>query len=788
MLKSDLYAAIRNIFRNKVTSLISILGLGIGLGCIIILMALIIHEKSFDKYIPDHRNVYRILLGNLGLTPYPLAESMSADIPEVKGYFRYHQPSSLQLRTKENEIIRESSFAFADTSIYSILGIKLISGFPAISQSEVTISREAATRYFGEISPVGLAIPVKFGDGFTPLTVSGVYEDFPTTSTLAPSFIADIKLSGRMFTWWQRSLGEFGGTISSESDWSHPDFLTYVVLSQNSDPLAVNAKLEKYKEFITLENRDELKFTLQPVTQIYMNSEEITANYYLRQGNRSELVYYEVISFLVLVISLANYILLTRAGVVDRVLNLGTRKAFGASHGKIRRLIIFESLLIVLFSLIPASFIIDSGIDLVNSSLNKTLSPEAFLNPPLLLAVTAIVSLIGILAGWLIGLHYSRIPALDLISGKTGNNGRRGRMDYSFLVLHFTIYMVFASGILAISKQIRFSMSEYRGMNPENVLVAELSSDNLMKSYYTLKNEMERVPGVTRVSGGSFIPPFGNQLPITLADTDGSRIRFDGLIMGEGLTDLLGIELIDGEPFGPFKEGPPEVLINETAAATHKVKAGDRLLAFRVKGIVRDFVAHSVHTAIQDLVILQQNPQRMTQFVIKTDGKNDEVVKARLRQLFNQISPDEIFEAGYLTDRIERFYQRERNQAKIIGAFGLLAAVLSVMGLFGISVISIARRRKEIGLRKVNGAATREVLLMVNADFLKWVLLAFVISVPVSIFLLNKWLERFAFKTGLSWWIFAVAGLSAVVIAILTVSWQSLRAATRNPVEAIRYE
>jgi putative ABC transport system permease protein len=565
------------------------------------------------------------------------------------------------------------------------------------------------------------------------------------------------------------------------------DFLTYFVLSENSVPESVEDKLAKYKEFIKIENINELEFDLQPVTKIYFGSQELQANYYLRQGNPDELLYYEVISIAILMISLANYVLLTRAGVVQRVINLGTRKAFGASHGKIRRLIIFESLMVVLISLIPASFIIDFGIGLVNTSLNKTLSASIFLNPVLWLLLVVMVLLTGLLAGWLIGRFYSNVPALDLICGKTGN-GRRGRFNYSFLILHFTLYMVFAAGILGISKQIRFSKSEYKGMDPRNILVTELTSENLMKSFNTLKNEMEQIPGVLKVSGGSYIPPFGNQLPITLADVSGDKIRFDGLIMGEGLTELLGIEIIDGHPFGPYKEGLYEVLINETAAKKHNVKAGEKLLAFNVIGIVKDFNAHSMHVDISDLVILQQNPQMITQMVIKTDGRNDEVIKARLRQLFNQISPDEIFETGYLTDRIDYFYAREVNQVRIIGAFGTLAAVLSVMGLFGISVISISRRRKEIGLRKVNGAATHEVLFMVNADFLKWVAVAFILSVPISIFLLNKWLERFAFKTELSWWIFAAAGLSAVVIAILTVSWQSLRAARSNPVEALRHE
>jgi putative ABC transport system permease protein len=258
--------------------------------------------------------------------------------------------------------------------------------------------------------------------------------------------------------------------------------------------------------------------------------------------------------------------------------------------------------------------------------------------------------------------------------------------------------------------------------------------------------------------------------------------------MGEGMTELLGIEVIDGSSFGPYKEGPPEVLINESAAKEHNVKAGDNLLAFKVRGVVRDFHAHSLHSPIQPVVILPQNPSRMGLLAIKTDGRNDEKIIKGFRELYSQIAPDEIFEVRYLTDQVENFYVREKNHFRIIEAFSLLALILSIMGLFGISLLSISKREKEIGIRKVNGASVSEVLLMLNADFVKWVLVAIAVSVPVSNWLISHWMERFAYRTSISWWIFAAAGLSAIIITVLTISWQSLRAAIRNPVEALRYE
>jgi putative ABC transport system permease protein len=220
----------------------------------------------------------------------------------------------------------------------------------------------------------------------------------------------------------------------------------------------------------------------------------------------------------------------------------------------------------------------------------------------------------------------------------------------------------------------------------------------------------------------------------------------------------------------------------------HKVKAGENILVFRVRGIVKDFNAHSLHTLIEPMVILQQNPEKMGLIAIKTNGSNDDAVIKRLRELYSQISPDEVFEVRFLTDQVRDFYARERNQSRIIGAFALLATILSIMGLFGISLITISKRKKEIGIRKVNGSSISEILLMLNFDFMKWILLSMVLAVPVSVYIFSKWMDRFAYKTELSWWIFAIACLSAVIIAVLTVSWQSWRAATRNPVEALRYE
>jgi putative ABC transport system permease protein len=787
MLATNLKTALRGITRNKVQSSISILGLGIGFGCIILLLALILHETSFNKFIPDHKNVYRIIYGESGRVQYPLGEAMKLDFPEVKDFFRFYQSNNFQLRNQRNELVRDNNFGLADPSIYSILGIKFISGTSATSLTEVAISKSTALKYFGNLSPIGDIITVKISDTFTDLSVSGIYEDFPSTSTLHPDFIADIKLSERMFKQFQNSLGDFGRDVSN-LNWNWPEFLTFVVIVKNADALALSGKMGKYKELIESDKSKDLNYSLQPVRDIYLGSRDLGGGWLMRQGNASELKYYEVISLLILIIAVTNYILLKRASTAERLKELGTRKVFGASRVSLRNQIILESNLVALISLAPAIFVIKFGMSFINNILYKTLSAEIFSSPLIWLLLCSVILFTGTVSGLLIGYNFSRIPVISLLTGRSTRTNRSNRWSYSFLVLHFSIYIILLTGVLMVTKQIKYSLSHIEGINPENILISELSSPELKNSFTAICDEIQKLPGVENAAGSSFIPPFNAFLPVNLQEASGEKVRFDGLIMGEGMTELLKIEVIDGESFGTFREGPPEVLFNESTAFKYNVNAGDNFLGFKVKGIVKDFHAHSLHTLIQPMVILQQNPAKMSLLAIKTNGTNDETIIKSLRNLYMQIAPDEIFEVKYLTDQIEDFYRNDKNQGRIIGSFSLLATVLSIMGLFGIALISISRRTKEIGIRKVNGASVFELLYLLNVGFVKWVMVAIIIATPVSIYILTLWLKRFAYKTDLSWWIFTLAGISAIVIALLTTSWQSIRTATRNPAEALRYE
>ncbi|MBK7131483.1 MAG: ABC transporter permease [Bacteroidales bacterium] len=791
MMLLDLKIAVRTLKGNRVLSAISILGLGIGLGSIILLLALIVHETSFDKYIPDYHNVNRILFGQTSSTSYPLAEEMKKDFPEVKDYFRFYQANNVPVGKAKNEMAFESSFSFSDASMYKIMGITFIAGVPANSVGDVAISEKTSQRIFGKSSPLGAVLFVKINPKeLISLTVTGVFEEFPPNSTLTPNLIADIKLSEKMFVNFQTQLGQFGGGITTALNWDNLSILSYVVLDKNTDKQALAIKMEKYKSLFRDQNLKDWKFVLQPVDEIYLKSAGISGdNGAIRIGNSNELKYYWSISFLILLISVANYIILTRAATFDRLRELGTRKVMGASGATLRKQILVESNLVTILSLIPASFVIDFGMTFINNTLNRTLSSEIFTNPLMWLLLIIVVIFTGTASGLLISSSISRTPSLLLLSAKTSEKSRIKRWDYSFLVFHFSLYIILVVGVLTVTKQIKYSMNNLTGINPKNIMVSYLNSPKLKSGFTTICNEMQRMPGVVKVAGGSFIPPFRDFLPITLANPNGEKNRFDGLIMGEGMTEMLDMEILEGSAFGPYQTTRMDVLINESSAKKFNIKVGDNYLGvFYIRGILKDFHSHSLHTLIQPMVILQQNPEKMGLVAIKTDGTNDKLITEKLKEVFSQIDPYEVFEVSYITDNMKEFYLTERNQAKITGAFSLLATVLAIMGLFGIALISISRKTKEIGLRKVNGASVFEVLYLLNKDFVKWVVISLFIGIPVSYYLVKDWQDRFAYKTELSWWIFAIAGLSAIMIALITVSWQSWRAATRNPVEALRYE
>lgn len=780
--------AFRNLLKNKMQSIISILGLGIGLGCIMILGVLLIHEHSFDRFIPNSQTAFRLIEDSDSHAPYPMAPSVKNAIPEIKDFFRFYQTGQVQIKNSNNRIIQEDLFAFADNKIFELLGIDFNYGVAPVSNSEISISEKMAEKYFNSENAIGSSLQIKLKDEFLNLTICGVYNNFPSNSTLHPEFIGNIDLSGEVFGLSQRMFGDYGNTQIEFKNWDKNNFYSYLFLNPQANPETVSLKIKNYMLTMDAEKYAEKEYRLQPVSEIYLQSDDLSGNFYSRVGNASELKYYLAIAFVILCIAIINYVYLTKAKILNRLTEMGAKKALGATNNTIRKQVLLESNLTSILSIIPAFTIVILGIPFINSTLGKTVGIEVFGMWQTWGMLLAIILLTGSISGFFIGTSISRTSVVVLLSGQLNRKRKKYNLNHSFLSFHFAIFIVLVISVFTFKKQINYGLTNFKAIDPKNILICELNTPELQKQIQVLRNELDKNPNVLRTAGSSFIPPFGNFLPVNLQTAE-EKVRFDGLIMGEGMIKLLGMEMIDGESFGEFQsENRTSIIINESTAVQYKIKAGDLLNGFTVRGIVKDFNAHSIHSLIQPMVILQQHPEKMRLLAIKTDGLNDAAIVKDLENLVRQISPESAVNINHLSDQINQFYSREQNQAKLISAFSLLAISLAIMGLFGIVLITLSKRTKEIGIRKVNGARATEVVRMLNKDFLKWVGFAFLVATPASWYFMHKWLENFAYQTKLSWWIFAIAGVLAFLIALFTVSFQSYKAATRNPVESLRYE
>ena len=784
----NLKLSIRSIFKNKVQSIISILGLGIGLGCVFLLLLLYIHENSFDKSIPQKENLYRVIRGEDCSTTYPLGYTIQAEIPQISSFFRIHQVRQVELRNTNNVFLKDNNFACADSSIYRSLGIRILEGRVSRTINEICVSSSIADKYFAKEDPINQLMKIKIGEQFCELSVCGVYKDFPTYSSLYPNFIGHIDLIDRFSSYKRKNLGHYTSSKNKFKDWNHFDLHTYIRLSSKANPDQVEQSLQAYKNRTTNEKIKVLDYHLQSVSDVYLHSNHLNGNAYTRKGNPSELIYFLIISSLILIIAIVNYVFLTKAKIEIRIKDLGVQKAMGASSLSIFKQVLMEANLLAIISLIPASLIVIFGIPYLNQILDRTLSIDIFTLWQSYFVLVLIVLITGSMAGLLIGFRISRISSVLLIQGKLVKSIKRKQWSNSILVVHFAIFTLLVVGVISIRKQLDFAQSGSKNIDTNNIIVCELNSDELCKQFPMIDSEVRKIPGVLKVAGSSFIPPFKDFLPVNMRCEDES-VRFDGLIMGKGMIDLLSLEMIEGEGFGDFYSGKNEMIFNESAAKKHNLKVGSIFNgAFLVKGIVKDFNAHSFHEKIRPMVILQQDHEKLFLLAIKTTKNSHEAVQQKLNQFFKKNAPDKIVKTYSLQDQINHFYKKEEQQVKVISAFSLLAVVLSIMGLLGMVLNAMLLKRKEIGIRKVNGAKTHQIVTMLNGDFIKWVTIAFIIACPIAYYAMIRWLENFAYKTELSWWIFALSGLIAIGIALLTVSFQSWRAATKNPVESLKYE
>ena len=798
MIKNYFKLAFRNLVAQKGYSLINLLGLVTGITAFILIVCWIQSEISYDSFHRDKENIYRVdyklyeedklELYSAGAVP-AVGLEMKRHFPEVKEYTRFSPVEGVVNYGDLN--FKESNMFFAEPSFFSIFTFPLLKGTADTSLLAVNtavLSESAAHRYFGDVDPIGKVITYNGKDKYA---VTAIAKDVPVNS----HFKFDILLSYQNLINWNKWY---------DSGWLGANFYTYVRLAPGTDVKALEAKIPQLPQKFIGDFMKRayflVEFKLRKLGDIHLKSSlsnELSVN-----GSFRNITFLGIIAVLVLLIAYINYINLTTSRSVERASEAGVRKVLGALRKQLVSQFMTEAILLNILALTISVVAVFLLIPLFNR-----LSGSLILMNISTVAVLFVILLIiaVLLTGLLPAFYLSRFVPTAVLKGK-GQTGSRGMASFKngMVVFQFAISVILISGTIMINKQLHFVQQQDLGIDIDQTLVVEgpqsINSEAYNNQLQAFKSDLLQQSEVKSMTVSSCIP--GKEItwePVygKLVSGTNTEKKIDMIGIDEDFVKTYGLKLLAGRNFDqPYQKKIDQLIINESAVKYLGFKDAEDAIGkeltsggngnAHVIGVVRDFNQRSLKELPQPIVF--SNRPWNQYYSIKVNQANLGHLIQFLEKTWNRQFPGNPIRYFFLNDYFNNQYQADRKFGQFFQIFSLLAIFIACLGLMGQSSYTISRRTKEIGVRKVNGAEINEILVLLNKDFVKWVLVAFVIAIPLSYYTMNLWLQSFAYKTELSWWIFALAGLLALGIALLTVSWQSWKAATRNPVEALRYE
>jgi putative ABC transport system permease protein len=711
--------------------------------------------------------------------------------PEVKDYTRFFRTECIV--THEEKFFKEKNVLFAQSSFFNLFTFPLLEGKAdsnLLAVNHAVITEEAARKYFGDESPMGKMIKI---DGGLDLEVTGIVKSIPSNSHIKFDILISYENLIKSSEYWDNA-------------WVSERVYSYVLLAPGTNAEALQAKLPQIPETFIGKFMKEafflLEFRLVKVTDIHLHSSlsnELEVN-----GSYRNVVSLGIIACLVLFIAFINYINLATSRSIEKAHEVGIRKVSGALKKDLISQFLTESVLINLLALI-VSF---SGVLLLLPFFKQVMQSPLHIDYLIVLILFVLLIVSGsLITGLLPAIYISRFAPGLVLKGKTpGISHWTRRLKNSLVILQFTISVILIAGTITIYRQVSFMRNHNLGFNMEGIMILDgpriikaNSYESYMNSLESFKNDLIALPGVGDISSSSNVPGteiknsrvFG--VPVEGRNTEK---RIDMYYVDSKFFKTYDLTLLAGRNFSPtIREDSINIILNESALAYYgfedkegavgKILRGgdDKVL---IKGVINDFNQKSLKELPGPIAFFNQPAN--TYFSIKINLAGIDKLIPEIEKTWTSHYPDNPFNYFFLDDSYNNQYLSDQRFNKLFFASSLLAIIIACLGLSGLAAYAITRRNKEIGIRKVNGARISQVMFLLNNDFVKLVGISILIAAPIAWFAMNKWLQNFAYKTNLSWWIYAFAGLLALVIALLTVSWQSWRAASGNPVDTLRYE
>lgn len=804
MIKNYLRSAFRNIARHKFISFINIFGLTIGLTCCLLILTYIVRELSYDKFNHNAPNIYRVSRSfntadgivnlHLGAVAPPFGPLLKNEFPDIKKVTRLFPNGDVVLRYKE-KLFTETGSYFADENFFSFFDLKTVAGDSKTALSEpytVMMTEDMARKYFGNEDPINKEIRL---DNTANFKVTGIFKPFPANSQMHPQMLLSFNTLNDDKVYGRNQLA---------TNWGNNSFFTYLLLPDNYNIDRISSQfpafIDKYMNFPGQPRQS--KFTqlhIQRFLDIHLHShldDEVEQN-----GDIKRVYIFSAIALFILLIACINYMNLSTARSTLRAKEIGIRKVIGAQQKEIITQFLSESVLVTYFSLVLALILTCALLPVINRFSELGLSIDSLYQPIVLVSLLPLV--IGLISGIYPAIFMSSFKPIKVLKGilKVGSGNISFRKV--LVVVQFSISIILIVATTIVFQQLRYIQNKSLGFNKDHLIT--IGGGIPADKFEAFRADLLRNPAIKDISRSSRIPSG------RLLDDQGAVV-FDGdkplpvkadiksINVDYGFIPTFGIKMAAGRNFSrDFATDSNNFVINASAVRVLGWKTPENAIGRdmsyggvrgKVIGVVNDFHFESLHQNIVPLLMempsfANNNYRRIS---IKVGGANINSTLATLQQTWKKFQPETPFRYSFIDERIQRLYESEQQQSHLFTIFSCLAIFIACLGLFGLSAFSISQRVKEIGVRKVLGASIPQIVTELSKDFLKLVIVAAVIALPIAWYTMNKWLLDFAFRVSIQWWVFAMAGVIALIIAFVTISYQSIKAAMANPVKSLRSE
>ncbi|HKI79531.1 MAG TPA: ABC transporter permease [Ignavibacteriaceae bacterium] len=789
MFLSYLKIALRSLKKNKLYSSINIIGLVVGITITLFLFLWVSNELSYDKFNNKSNRTYRALwngkFGNnewtVPLVGIPLQKTLEDNFPDVENVTSF---TKLDLFIGKQNPVKQENIYFVDNNFFDVFNIKFLSGDPNTAIAEpnsIVLTKETAEKYFSTTNVLGKTLTSNNGTIFK---VTGVVEKFPSQSHF--HFKAISSLKGLNF-YKQR-----------EDKWGFASVYTYLVLQKGANPNSLKTKLRTYLDKNVFSdmyknNGDYSYFSFQPVEGIHLTSD---LKYELEpSGNKSYVYIFSTIAFFILLLATINFANMSTAFSFERLNEIGVRKVFGSLKKQIIIQFLVETLVQVVIAFGIAIVLLEILMPVFNNFAHSELSLRIINNPSQLLAIVSIGLFITILSGAYPAFYVSGFSPIDIMKNKISAKPHKKYFRKSLVGVQFVISSAIIAATFIVSKQIGFVLNDDLGFNKEHVLI--IKNTRLLSNHFnSFRDELLSDPAIADASGVQALP--GDNFDSTIfeleqpANLKQSSITYD--YVDEHFVDVLKLNIVSGRNFSTkYKTDSTAYLINQAAAKAFgwKDPIGKSITGNykgKVVGVVQDFNYQSLHHKIQPIIFPFSKWTPGLIAVRLKPGKDLPGIVSKIKEKWGSFVNNRPMEFSFLDQDYDKLYKNELQMADIFNLFAMLASFIAGLGLLGITNLIVKQRKKEIGIRKILGASVSDLFSLLNREFILIILLANIIAIPVVIYYMNSWLQDFAYRITIDAWTFAIALVSTLLLAVITISTQVFKAAKTNPVTTLKDE